>query len=109
MKLQTKLRHVDIHFHWLWQKVQRQTIHIKWVPTKQMVADELTKALTVAIHEVFIDMIGIKIRQSSLQIGLLSSTTKTIEGTIPWLDFLTMFGTIWTVSIMYLLLLFLAY
>ena len=28
LKLQTKLRHVDIHSHWLRQKVQRKSIHL---------------------------------------------------------------------------------
>ena len=60
MKLQTKLRHVDIHSHWLRQEVQRQTIHTRWVPTKRMIADGLTKALTPANHKAFIKMIGLE-------------------------------------------------
>jgi len=44
-RLQTILRHVDIHSHWLRQEVQRGSIHIKWQETKQMIADGLTKAL----------------------------------------------------------------
>lgn len=60
MKLQTKLRHVDIHSYWLRQEVQRRTIHIRWVPTKEMVADGLTKALSGVKHEVFIGMTGIE-------------------------------------------------
>ena len=61
MKLQTKLRHVDIHSHWLRQEVQRKTIHIRWVPTKEMVADGLTKALPSAQkHDSFVRMTGIE-------------------------------------------------
>lgn len=60
MKLQTKLRHVDIHSHWLRQEVQRRTIHIRWVPTKKMTADDLTKALAAANHEAFVGMTGIE-------------------------------------------------
>ncbi len=48
MKLQTKLRHVDINSHWLRQKVQRGSIYIRWVPTKEMVAESLTKAFSSA-------------------------------------------------------------
>ena len=60
MKLQTKLRHVDIHSHWLRQKVQRGSIHIRWVPTKEMVADGLTKALPSAYkHDSSVKMTGI--------------------------------------------------
>ena len=46
MKLQTKLRHVNIHSHWLRQKVQRGLIHIRWVPIKEMIADGLKKTLS---------------------------------------------------------------
>lgn len=61
MKLQTKLRHVDIHSHWLRQEVQRGSIHIRWVPTKEMVADGLTKALSSAQkHDSFVRMTGIE-------------------------------------------------
>jgi hypothetical protein len=42
-KLQTKLRHVDIHNHWLRQECQAKRIHIQWKPTTDIVADVLTK------------------------------------------------------------------
>ncbi len=48
MKLQTKPWNVDIHSHWLRQEVQRGSIHIRWVPTKEMVADGMKKALSSA-------------------------------------------------------------
>ena len=60
IKLQTKLRRVNIHFHWLRQEVQSQTIHIWWVPKKRMIADGLTKALTLANHKAFIEMIDLE-------------------------------------------------
>jgi hypothetical protein len=44
-KLQTKLRHVDIHNHWLRQEVQRGTISVEYIPSASMPADGLTKAL----------------------------------------------------------------
>ena len=53
-KLQTKLRHVDIHSHWLRQEVQQGSIAVRWVPMKQMMADGLTKALTHANHGITI-------------------------------------------------------
>ena len=59
-KLQTKLQHVDIHSHWLRQEVQRGSINIRWVPTKAMIADGLTKALPTAKHEAFVKMTGIE-------------------------------------------------
>ncbi len=61
MKLQTKLRHIDIHSHWLRQEVQRDSIHIRWLSTKGMVADGLTKVLSSAKkHNFFVQMIGIE-------------------------------------------------
>ncbi len=61
MKLQIKLRHVDIHSHWLRQKVHRGSINICWVPTKEMVIDSLTKSLSSAQkHDFFVRMAGIE-------------------------------------------------
>ena len=44
-KLQTKLRHVDIHNHWLRQEVQRGTIRVEYIPSADMPADGFTKVL----------------------------------------------------------------
>jgi hypothetical protein len=44
-KLNTKLRHIDIHQHWLRQEVQQQHIRLQWTPTAEMIADGLTKPL----------------------------------------------------------------
>ena len=61
MKLQTKLRHVDIHSHWLRQEVQRQHISIEWQPTADMVADGLTKALGKKAFQKFQKLVGLEI------------------------------------------------
>ena len=58
MKLNTKLRHVDIHNHWLRQEHHAGRIRIEWIPTSEMLADGLTKALTHQRHEVFIKLIS---------------------------------------------------
>jgi hypothetical protein len=57
--LQTKLRHVDIHNHWLRQEVQNRTIKVKYTPTADMIADGLTKALPNAKHAVFVQQVGL--------------------------------------------------
>ena len=57
--LATKLRHVDIHQHWLRQEVQASRVHITWVPTSQMPADGLTKTLTRQKHEEFVRQLGL--------------------------------------------------
>ena len=41
--------------------MQRKTIHIHWVPTKEMLADNLTKALlSTQKHYFFVKMTGIE-------------------------------------------------
>ena len=61
MKLKTKFRNVDIISHWLRQKVQHSSIRICWLPTNEMVADGLTKALPIAKkHKSFVRMTGIE-------------------------------------------------
>ncbi len=61
MKLKTELRHVDIHSHWLGHDVQRGSIHIRWLPNKEMVVDGLTKALSSAQKHAFsVRMTGIE-------------------------------------------------
>jgi hypothetical protein len=57
MKLSTKLRHVDIHNHWLRQEHAEQRVLFRWTPTKDMIADGLTKALPRQRHDEFIRQI----------------------------------------------------
>jgi hypothetical protein len=58
-KLNTKLRHVDIHQHWLRQEVQLGRMQIDWKPTNEMPADGLTKALPRQRHQTFIQQLGL--------------------------------------------------
>jgi len=58
-KLFTKLRHVDVHHHWLRQEVQRQALQVGWVPTSEIIADGLTKALPRQRFERFVDQLGL--------------------------------------------------
>lgn len=58
-RLRTKLRHVDIHNHWLRQEVQRQSITVEYTPSERMIADGLTKALSKDGHEKFKRQIGL--------------------------------------------------
>jgi hypothetical protein len=52
--LRTKLRHIDIHNHWLRQEVRDARIDVRWVSITEMPADGLTKALPRQRYEVFI-------------------------------------------------------
>lgn len=58
-KLQTKLRHVDIHNHWLRQEVQQNKIEVDYKPTTDMIADGLTKALSGPTFQQFVHQIGL--------------------------------------------------
>jgi hypothetical protein len=58
-KLITKLRHVDIHKHWLRQEIALGKIGIEWVKTTEILADGLTKALPPQRHKEFIRLLGL--------------------------------------------------
>ena len=58
-KLQTALKHVDIHQSWLRQEVQAGRIKVQWVPTAEMVADGFTKALPAQKHSDFIKLLNL--------------------------------------------------
>ncbi|KAI3120209.1 hypothetical protein CBS147326_9557 [Penicillium roqueforti] len=57
--LTTKLRHVDIHHHWLREKCQNGDIKVRWIPTDQQPADGLTKPLGAAKHAAFVQHLGL--------------------------------------------------
>jgi len=57
-KLITKLRHVDIHRHWLRQEYAMRRVRFQWTATKEMIADGLTKALPKQRFQSFVNMIG---------------------------------------------------
>jgi len=57
--LQTKLRHVDIHNHWLREAAQKKLITVRYAKSADMVADGLTKALGTEPFKRFREMIGV--------------------------------------------------
>ena len=59
IKLATKLKHIDVHQHWLRQEVQEGRLLIEWIPTSEMPADGLTKALNRQKHQIFIQQLGL--------------------------------------------------
>ena len=58
-KLDTKLRHVDIHQMWLRQEIKNGRIKVDLIGTDGMLADGLTKALSPSRHEKFVEMTGL--------------------------------------------------
>ncbi len=59
MKLSTRLRHVDIHNHWLRQEYQAGRVGIEWIESARMPADGLTKALPKQRHDTFIKQLNL--------------------------------------------------
>jgi hypothetical protein len=54
LKLNTKLKHVDIHKHWLRQEIQTNRINVNWCSIAKMSADDFIKMLSRQKHEEFL-------------------------------------------------------
>ncbi len=54
LKLDIKLKHVDIHKHWLRQEIQTSRISVSWCSTAEMLADDFIKTLSRQKHEKFL-------------------------------------------------------
>lgn len=59
-KFTTKLRHVDIHRHWLRQEIQDERINVQWTSSASILADGLTKLLPPQRHKEFLRLLGLK-------------------------------------------------
>lgn len=59
-KLFTRLRHVDVHQHWLRQEVAAGRVSVQWKPTNLMPADGLTKILVRQKHTEFVRQLGLR-------------------------------------------------
>ena len=83
-KLNTKLRHVDIHNHWLRQEVQRGRIRVEYVPTTNMPADGFTKALPVNKWRKFLKQLKLVERtdNGALPALRLDEVQEAIEGLV---------------------------
>lgn len=71
-RLQTKLRHVDIHNHWIRQEVFEGRIKMEYVQSADMIADGLTKVLPGSKWEGFLQ-----------QLGLVNIETKEVTNIVP--------------------------
>ena len=68
VKLATKLRHVDIHNHWLRQECKNGTIQLQWEPTSTMIADGLTKALSKQKFAHFVKLLQLEDQTQRLRL-----------------------------------------
>jgi hypothetical protein len=62
-KLQTQLRHVDIHNHWLRQEVFNGTIEVVYTPSKEILADGFTKPLQQNEFQLFRERLKVVARE----------------------------------------------
>ena len=60
VKFIIKLRHVDIHRHWLRQKMQKSTINIQWIFTTNILIDDFIKILSFQKQKTFVKLIDLK-------------------------------------------------
>jgi hypothetical protein len=68
VKLVTKLRHVDIHNHWLGQECRRGTVQLQWEATRNMIADGLTKALSKQKFANFVKLLRLEDKTERLRL-----------------------------------------
>lgn len=61
----TKLRHGDIHRHWLRQETLKGHIEVDWVASTAILADGLTKALPPQRHKEYIRLLGLVVQEGS--------------------------------------------
>jgi hypothetical protein len=54
LKINIKLKHVNIHRHWLKQKVQFDRINVNWISIVEMFADDFIKISFRTKHENFL-------------------------------------------------------
>jgi hypothetical protein len=59
-RLQTKLKHVDIHQLWLRQAVEKGEVNVQWTSTVKMPVDGFTKALSKQKHIEFTRQLGLE-------------------------------------------------
>ena len=55
-----KLRHVNIHRHWLRQEIQKEIVNIQWISIISILVDELTKMLSSQRHKEFVKLIDLQ-------------------------------------------------
>ena len=78
-KLQTKLKHVDIHSHWLRQEVQAGRVKLEYLPSAQIVADGFTKELPRQKHEEFVRQLRLVDVRSQLATASSTDSNKSLS------------------------------
>lgn len=53
------MKHVEIDFHYVWEKVLKKDLHVSFLTTKEQVADGFTKALSKFLFHKFRDKLHV--------------------------------------------------
>ena len=67
-----RAKHIDVRYHWIPEAILMRQIKITHVPSKEMPADILTKALPAAAFREFCRMIGMRSQAPNACVGVLS-------------------------------------
>ena len=59
IRIQITLRHINIHNCWVRQEAKKGSFEVKYLPTNEMPADGLTKALDRGKFERFVAQLGL--------------------------------------------------
>ena len=52
-----RTKHINIRYHWIKEMIENETISMKWVFIKSMLADKITKALFAMLFDLFVNFI----------------------------------------------------
>ena len=55
-----KSKHIQVRYHYTRELIAAGVIELKWLPTAEMKADGLTKALPLSKFKQFIELIGLQ-------------------------------------------------
>lgn len=58
-KFKRRTKHVDVKYHWLRELAAKKELIIRYIPTNDMIADVMTKALTPIKHGNFCTLLGL--------------------------------------------------
>jgi hypothetical protein len=56
-RIHSRSKHIDIHYHFVREKLKEDIFKLLWKPSDQNIADILTKSLPKATHEKFVSML----------------------------------------------------
>ena len=78
-------KHIEVHYHFIWERVLASNIYLVYIGTDEQVADIFTKALGAEKLRKFQTMLGVQEMELSLRgsVDMASSTCVDIDGGPP--------------------------